>query len=140
MEEESGEEEEESLEEDGVEVRRWARGRPWNTSVTELSCSLPGCMWLCAWRGFPLVTGVTLSFFPLTCGSAATEAAPAPAPAGGNRRVYVGNLSWNTAWQGLKDHMKQAGEGESRTQSCRYARVPLLKRPTLRCPWCSHPR
>lgn len=28
--------------------------------------------------------------------------------------MYVGNLSWNTAWQGLKDHMKQAGEGESR--------------------------
>lgn len=30
---------------------------------------------------------------------------------GNNRRVYVGNLSWSTAWQGLKDHMKQAGEG-----------------------------
>lgn len=25
--------------------------------------------------------------------------------------MYVGNLSWSTAWQGLKDHMKQAGEG-----------------------------
>lgn len=32
---------------------------------------------------------------------------------GNNRRVYVGNLSWGTAWQGLKDHMKQAGEGAS---------------------------
>jgi len=27
-----------------------------------------------------------------------------------NRRVYVGNLSWDVAWQDLKDHMKQAGE------------------------------
>jgi len=24
-------------------------------------------------------------------------------------RVYVGNLSWDTAWQDLKDHMRQAG-------------------------------
>lgn len=24
--------------------------------------------------------------------------------------VYVGNLSWGTRWQGLKDHMRQAGE------------------------------
>lgn len=24
--------------------------------------------------------------------------------------VYVGNLSWATRWQGLKDHMRQAGE------------------------------
>lgn len=23
--------------------------------------------------------------------------------------VYVGNLSWDTRWQGLKDHMRQAG-------------------------------
>ncbi len=29
-----------------------------------------------------------------------------------NRRVYVGNLSWSTAWQGLKDHMKTVGEGK----------------------------
>jgi RNA recognition motif-containing protein len=26
------------------------------------------------------------------------------------RRVYVGNLSWNVAWQDLKDHMREAGE------------------------------
>uniref|UniRef100_A0A7S2W0R0 RRM domain-containing protein n=1 Tax=Eucampia antarctica TaxID=49252 RepID=A0A7S2W0R0_9STRA len=26
------------------------------------------------------------------------------------RRVYVGNLSWDVAWQDLKDHMRQAGE------------------------------
>lgn len=26
------------------------------------------------------------------------------------QRVYVGNLSWDTRWQGLKDHMRQAGE------------------------------
>lgn len=41
-------------------------------------------------------------------GSAAGSTAEAT---GNNRRVYVGNLSWSTAWQGLKDHMKQAGEG-----------------------------
>jgi RNA recognition motif-containing protein len=27
-----------------------------------------------------------------------------------NKRVYVGNLSWDVAWQDLKDHMRQAGE------------------------------
>mmetsp|Transcript_22260 Transcript_22260/g.31330 ORF Transcript_22260/g.31330 Transcript_22260/m.31330 type:complete len:342 (-) Transcript_22260:693-1718(-) len=27
-----------------------------------------------------------------------------------NRRVYVGNLSWEVAWQDLKDHMRSAGE------------------------------
>jgi RNA recognition motif-containing protein len=27
-----------------------------------------------------------------------------------SRRVYVGNLSWDVAWQDLKDHMKQAGD------------------------------
>lgn len=27
-----------------------------------------------------------------------------------NRRVYVGNLSWDVAWQDLKDYMKQAGD------------------------------
>jgi hypothetical protein len=26
-----------------------------------------------------------------------------------SRRVYVGNLSWDVAWQDLKDHMRQAG-------------------------------
>jgi RNA recognition motif-containing protein len=26
------------------------------------------------------------------------------------RRIYVGNLSWQTSWQELKDHFKQAGE------------------------------
>jgi len=26
------------------------------------------------------------------------------------RRVYVGNLSWDVAWQDLKDHMRQAGK------------------------------
>merc|ERR1711937_236855 len=28
----------------------------------------------------------------------------------GGVNVYVGNLSWNVAWQDLKDHMRQAGE------------------------------
>lgn len=34
-----------------------------------------------------------------------------PAPGGhtGGKRVYVGNLSWDTRWQGLKDHMREAG-------------------------------
>jgi RNA recognition motif-containing protein len=26
------------------------------------------------------------------------------------RRVYIGNLSWDVAWQDLKDHMRQAGD------------------------------
>lgn len=34
---------------------------------------------------------------------------PASGPTGG-KRVYVGNLSWDTRWQGLKDHMRDAGE------------------------------
>lgn len=28
----------------------------------------------------------------------------------GHKTVYVGNLSWDTTWQGLKDHMRQVGE------------------------------
>lgn len=35
-------------------------------------------------------------------------AAPAVTPVG--KRVYVGNLSWDTRWQGLKDHMRDAGD------------------------------
>lgn len=27
-----------------------------------------------------------------------------------SNRVYVGNLSWSTSWQDLKDHMRDAGE------------------------------
>ncbi|PXF48531.1 putative RNA-binding protein [Gracilariopsis chorda] len=34
----------------------------------------------------------------------------APAAPTGGRRVYVGNLSWDTRWQGLKDHMREAGD------------------------------
>ena len=30
-------------------------------------------------------------------------------PKGQGRRLYVGNLNWDVAWQDLKDHMKQAG-------------------------------
>jgi len=37
-------------------------------------------------------------------------ASPAPGTAG--RRVYVGNLSWETQWQELKDHMRSAGQVE----------------------------
>lgn len=28
----------------------------------------------------------------------------------GGKRVYVGNLSWDTRWHGLKEHMRDAGE------------------------------
>jgi hypothetical protein len=31
-----------------------------------------------------------------------------------SRRVYVGNLSWDVAWQDLKDHMRQAGRDPPR--------------------------
>ena len=29
---------------------------------------------------------------------------------GGDGAVYVGNLSWETSWQSLKDHFRSAGE------------------------------
>jgi len=44
-----------------------------------------------------------------------------------NCRVYVGNLSWEVAWQDLKDHMRDAGEvvfaevmteGDGRSKGC----------------------
>ena len=31
-------------------------------------------------------------------------------PGGGGGAVYVGNLSWETSWQDLKDHFRAAGE------------------------------
>ena len=34
----------------------------------------------------------------------------APVHSGNETRVYVGNLSWQTSWQTLKDHFRQAGE------------------------------
>lgn len=34
----------------------------------------------------------------------------APGSHTGGKRVYVGNLSWDTRWQGLKDHMRDAGD------------------------------
>lgn len=36
--------------------------------------------------------------------------APAPATPHVGKRVYVSNLSWDTRWQGLKDHMRSAGD------------------------------
>ena len=34
-----------------------------------------------------------------------------PPPAGpGHTKVYVGNLSWESSWQDLKDHFRQVGE------------------------------
>jgi len=45
--------------------------------------------------------------YPRVAGnSAAAAAAMAPA----NTRLYVGNLSYETSWQRLKDHFRQAGE------------------------------
>jgi RNA recognition motif-containing protein len=35
---------------------------------------------------------------------------PMGGPAANETRVYVGNLSWQTSWQSLKDHFRQAGE------------------------------
>jgi len=40
----------------------------------------------------------------------AAPAAPPVAVMSGITRVYVGNLSWETEWQDLKDHMRTAGE------------------------------
>jgi len=40
----------------------------------------------------------------------AVGAAAAAPPGGSETRVYVGNLSWHTSWQSLKDHFRQAGE------------------------------
>jgi len=33
-----------------------------------------------------------------------------PGGAGAGTKVYVGNLAWETSWQDLKDHFRQAGE------------------------------
>lgn len=51
----------------------------------------------------------------------------------GITRVYVGNLSWETEWQDLKDHMRQAGEVRLATVVCtrsvlcfKIARVPYF--------------
>lgn len=46
---------------------------------------------------------------PAPANGAAPPAQQPPAFTGG-KRVYVGNLSWDTRWQGLKDHMRDAGE------------------------------
>jgi len=39
-----------------------------------------------------------------------TTTATPTAAAGTGTRVYVGNLSWETSWQDLKDHFRSAGE------------------------------
>ena len=33
---------------------------------------------------------------------------------GGGNKIYVGNLSWNIAWQDLKDHFKRGGANVTR--------------------------
>lgn len=40
----------------------------------------------------------------------------------GITRVYVGNLSWETEWQDLKDHMRTAGEVRRMSQRSGDAR------------------
>lgn len=45
----------------------------------------------------------------LPAANATANAAPV-AVMTGITRVYVGNLSWETEWQDLKDHMRTAGE------------------------------
>lgn len=35
------------------------------------------------------------------------------------RRVYVGNMSWQTSWQNLKDHFKTVGYGEAAARGLR---------------------
>ena len=42
--------------------------------------------------------------------AAGTPPRGAAAANGGGTRVYVGNLAWETSWQDLKDHFRQAGE------------------------------
>jgi len=42
--------------------------------------------------------------------SAKQEAKPARSAQAVTNRVYVGNLSWQTSWQDLKDHFRQVGE------------------------------
>jgi RNA recognition motif-containing protein len=44
-----------------------------------------------------------------------------------DRRVYVGNLSWEVAWQDLKDHMIEAGE---------VVRAEVIKEPSGRSKGC----
>lgn len=54
-----------------------------------------------------------------------------------NRRVYVGNLSWDVAWQDLKDHCREAGEvvhaeviteASGRSKDAVLSNTPLKKR------------
>jgi hypothetical protein len=65
---------------------------------------------------------------------------------GGSRRVYVGNLAYETQWTSLKDHMRQAGEVvfadilrdyDGRSKVLFKIRKPLLKRLGLRV--CTKP-
>jgi RNA recognition motif-containing protein len=44
-----------------------------------------------------------------------------------DRRVYVGNLSWEVAWQDLKDHMLEAGD---------VVRAEVIKEPSGRSKGC----
>lgn len=59
-------------------------------------------------------TGVVVNgmagVMPVVGGMPAPVAAAPVAVMNGITRVYVGNLSWETEWQDLKDHMRSAGE------------------------------
>lgn len=50
-----------------------------------------------------------------------------PSETSKDRRVYVGNLSWEVAWQDLKDHMVEAGE---------VVRAEVIKEPNGRSKGC----
>lgn len=56
-----------------------------------------------------------------------TDSTIQPAKLGVSRFVYVGNLSWETAWQDLKDHMKAAGN---------VARADVMLEPNGRSKGC----
>ena len=67
-----------------------------NMSLDEISAEASG-------GGKATLGGETPRSSPYTRGDAGAKS-------GGNARLYVGNLSWNTEWQDLKDYFKQAGE------------------------------
>lgn len=56
------------------------------------------------------VGGVSGGVMPMGPSGGGTAGGAPMAVMTGITRVYVGNLSWETEWQDLKDHMRSAGE------------------------------